>query len=371
MPDNSPDWTPGKRHQDLFHTLILLGAVPLLFFVAWKLLQKSTDVLNETDPTEVQVDPQAVEAKVSSVSTEEKREPVSPVVEKTPPTGEAWLSEVAELEQRLESLRSLRTASAERITQVQSRIGTLRRHIEQNMETMPPNNRDGHPLRVALKRLSDEIRDLAQSIAVRPDGLNWNVTFATFDAKRKSDHAAAVTGEVDRLTATLKQSHSVEIAELARESTSVSNQIQNLAEKELTVQGQTIRAVTRLERLRAFDAVRAEALRLLSPFITPDFPQIGNGADSWINTTVKKPLSWSSLQRLGALNPTLEGLQTLSKIGSQHLRQPEHRRPLGSFPYTGDTGALHRPRDIEPTKRAQQLLNDHREVLIEEGYLSP
>lgn len=59
------------------------------------------------------------------------------------------------------------------------------------------------------------------------------------------------------------------------------------------------------------------------------------------------------------------------KVRAGPARQPDHRRPLGSFPYTGDTGALHRPRDIEPTKRAQQLLNDHKAVLIEEGYLSP
>lgn len=369
MSDNSSDWTPGKRHQDLFHTLILLGAVLLLFFVAWKLLQKSTDVLKEPDSTDVQVDPPKGEAKVSSISTEEKREPVSPVVEKVPPTGEAWLSEVAELEQRLGSLRSLGTASAERITQVQSRIGTLRRHIEQNMETMPPNIRDGHPLRVALKRLSDEIRGLAQSVAIRPDGLSWNETLAAFDTKRKSEHAAAVTDKVDRLTAPLKQSHRAKLAELDGESANVSDQIQNIAKKERLIQNQTIQAVARLERLRAFDAVRTEAMRLLSPFITPNYDQPRNVYNEWITTNEKKPISWSTLERLGALNPTLQGLQILSMIGSQHGRQPESQRPLGSFPYTG--GSLNLPREIEATKRAQRLLNDHKQVLLEEGLLSP
>ena len=370
MPDNSPGWTPGKRHQDLFHTLILLGAVPLLFFVAWNLLQKSTDVLKESAPAEVKVDSREGEAKVSSISTEEKREPVSPVVEKTPPTGEAWLSEVAELEQRLGSLRSLGTSSAERITQVQSRIVTLRRHIEQNMETMPPNIRDGHPLRVALKRLSDEIRDLAQPVAIRPDGLIWKDAYATFNAKRKSDHATAVTDKLDHLTASLKQSHSSKIAELGRDSTSASNQIQTLNQKQLAVEAQAMQAVARLERLRAFDAVRTEALRLLSPFITPNYDQPKNVYNEWITTNEKKPISWDSLQRLGALNPTLQGLQTLSMIGSQHGRQPESRRPLGSFPYTGDS-TLNLPREIEATKRAQRLLNDHKQVLMEEGLLSP
>ncbi|MFM9962575.1 MAG: hypothetical protein ACKV2Q_15290 [Planctomycetaceae bacterium] len=368
-----------KRYQDLWHTLILLGTVPLLFFAALKLLEESTDVLKQPNPTansaeikadSVPVKADSTEATTNPVVVEVKQESVPPVVEKKPPPGVAWLSEVAELEQRVESLRSVENIVPARITQIQARLAIMRQHIEQHLDSVPAHVQNDPSLGIALKRLSDEIRGLAQSVAIRPDGLNWKETFAASDAKRKSDHAAAVTDKVNRLTASLKQSHSAKLAEFASESTIVSDQIQNIAKKERLVQNQTIQAVARLERLRAFDAVRTEAMRLLSPFITPNYDQPRNVYNEWNTTNEKKPISWNTLERLGALNPTLEGLQILSMIGSQHGRQPESRRPLGSFPYTGDT-SLNRPRDIEATKRAQRLINDHKQVLIEEGLLSP
>ena len=63
-------------------------------------------------------------------------------------------------------------------------------------------------------------------------------------------------------------------------------------------------------------------------------------------------------------------LEALSLIGAQQIRNPDLRRPLGSFP-SPDQGTLTRPRDIETTKRAQQLLKEHGTALIEEGLLSP
>ena len=98
--------------------------------------------------------------------------------------------------------------------------------------------------------------------------------------------------------------------------------------------------------------------------------QPGQTPQDSVKTLEKKPVSLSALERLGALEVTLRGLEALSLIGAQQLRNPDLRRPLGSFP-SPDQGTLTRPRDIETTKRAQQLLKEHGTALIEEGLLSP
>lgn len=369
MFENHPRLTSRKGHQDLLHTLILLGTVPLLFFAALRLLEKSTDVLKEPDPVVVQSEPVVVQPD-SVVVPEEAKVPVSPAVEKLSPPGDAWLRKVAELEQRAESLRSMPNPLPQRFGQCRQRLAMLRQHIEQHKDAVPRNIRSDHPLHAALQRLSDEIAEIAQPVSNHPAGLNWKEALATFDAEQRRKHTASVAREVERLTAPLKEPHRTELDAVLRELQGVADQIQTIREKELDIQSRTDRELARQTRLRAFEPVRTEALRLLSPFIAHDYVQPGEATNIWVKTLEKKPVSWRALERLGALEVTLRGLEALSSIGAQGIRNPDFRRPLGSFPEP-EQGTLVRPREIETTKRAQFLLKEHGQVLIEEGLLSP
>ncbi len=368
MHDRQPRSKLLKGHQDLLHTLILLATVPLLFFGALKLVEKSTDVLKEPEP--VTGNTESETAKVPSEEVAQKKEATSPTVSQSPPPGEDWLREITPLEQRAVLLRATSQAAPERVGQCLNRLAIFRRHIEQHLDAVPQSNRNDHPLRIALQRLSEEISSLSQAVPKAQDGLNWKAGFATFDADQRAKHSRNVDREFERLTAPLIEPHRSALAALTRKSQNLSEQIQVIRDKELLIENKTDRELARQARLLKFEPIRVEALRLLSPFITPAYSQPGSDAHNWVQTQEKKPVSRQALERLGALEPTLRGLETLSKLGGQQWHNPETRRPWGSFP-TPDNAALTRPRDIETVKRAQQLLIEHGQTLIDEGLLSP
>ena len=368
MFENHPRETSRRGHQDLLHTLILLGAVPLLFFAALQLVEKSADVLKE--PDDVRPQPDAKPAFDLDVVQKKANSLFHPAAENNPPPGAAWLNEVAELEQRVASFRSLSNLSPKRIGSVQDRLVLIRQHIEQSVETLPKIVRNDHPLFMALRRLSDEIDGVMRPVPSLLSELNWKEASAAFEAKQTKMHTENVAREFERLTAPLKEPHRVELDPVLKELRTTLEKIQSLRDQELILQSKTDRELARQARLLAFEPVRAEALQLLAPLIALDYMQPGESARSWVQTAEKKPVSWRALERLGALDSSLNGLETLSLIGAQSFRSHDARRPLGSFPVP-ENAKLVLPRHIETTKRAQQLLKDHHQILIEEGLLSP
>ena len=127
-------------------------------------------------------------------------------------------------------------------------------------------------------------------------------------------------------------------------------------------------------------AARAEALRremsdvkqYLSPFTAPGHLQPKSDRNAWDTerTADAKPVSLARLKRLGALEPTMEGLERLYIFGGGKNAVLNNSRPLGSFP---EYWAQHlsKPDVLQAVKRAQQLLRDHGQALVEAQLLSP
>lgn len=358
MYDNDLSSTPFKRNQDLFHSLILLVMVPLLFFAALKLVTKSTDIVTKSEP-----------AADKPNTDSEMQDDASPAADNAL-RGVAWLNEIKDLEQRVEALRLIPSVSQNQISQLQQRLKILRQHFEQRPHSAMPKLEGDHPLRLALHRISEEIGNLAKSVARQPAKTNWKEDYAQFEVDRQLQFNVVVNAVFKKWEAPVRQSHQEEVAKVTRDIASLNGQIQSLHEMELQTEDRTNRELARLERLEKFEPVRAEAMRILLPFTTPDYAQPGRNQNEWVTTPDKKPVSWSALQRFGALESTLKGLETLMVVGAQYVRKAETRRPYGSFPVTGNS-KLNLPNDIEMAKRAQSLLIEHKQVLIEGGLLSP
>lgn len=361
--------TSRHRHQDLFHALILLATVPLLFFAALKLVGQSTDVVVRSDPDKTQTDPPKSDESSSDgppvVTTTDQSQspPLPPSVD--------WLNEITALEQRLSGFRSNSSVAAERIETCQQRVAILRQFIEQHQNSVPKNLGPATPLGSALKRLREDVDQLSPTGDVQVSGFDWPESLGRFDAQQRQAYQSKLATAIDLETTPLKKSQQEETNGILADLQKRAGQIQAVREQELALQARTDRELARLARLQAFEPVRTEALRFLLPFISHDYVQLDTGNSiNWLKTLDKKPISLKAIERLGALETTLKGIETLSDIGTQTGRNPEFRRPLGSFPEP-DGGSLSRPRDIEATKRAQQLLKEHGQVLVEEGWLSP
>ncbi|MEM8669316.1 MAG: hypothetical protein AAGG48_17465 [Planctomycetota bacterium] len=127
-------------------------------------------------------------------------------------------------------------------------------------------------------------------------------------------------------------------------------------------------------------AARAEALRrnmadverYLKPFTAPGYLQPKSDRNAWDTerTADAKPVSLARLKRLGALEDTMEGLERLYIFGGGKNPVLNNSRPLGLFPQYW-AQKLSKPEVLEPIKRAQQLLRDHGQALVEEQLLSP
>ncbi|QDT13394.1 hypothetical protein K239x_54120 [Planctomycetes bacterium K23_9] len=112
--------------------------------------------------------------------------------------------------------------------------------------------------------------------------------------------------------------------------------------------------------------------KFLQPFTAPGNLQPNSDSNPWDveRTFDSKPVSLARLQRLGALEQTMEGLERLYIFGGGKNPTVNNPRPLGSFPeYWAQK--LKKPHILQPVKRAQQLLRDHGQALVEQQLLSP
>jgi F0F1-type ATP synthase membrane subunit b/b' len=100
-------------------------------------------------------------------------------------------------------------------------------------------------------------------------------------------------------------------------------------------------------------------LAKLAPFITPGYAGI------YKPTYDKKPFSFSEMQSLGALAPTVEGLDLVAGIGVARIDTVRPRWKLNPRTYR------RYPDQLEMVREAQQLLIELGPVLVEMGKLEP
>lgn len=125
-------------------------------------------------------------------------------------------------------------------------------------------------------------------------------------------------------------------------------------------------------RANALRRDMTDVKRYLQPFTAPGYLQPKSDRNAWDTerTADAKPVSLARLKRLGALEPTMEGLERLYIFGGGKNPVLNNSRPLGSFPQYW-AQQLSKPDVLEAIKRAQQLLRDHGQALVEEQLLSP
>lgn len=126
------------------------------------------------------------------------------------------------------------------------------------------------------------------------------------------------------------------------------------------------------KREKALAADMQDVRKHLSPFITPGYLQPKAGSNPWNTerTVDAQPVSLSRLKQAGALDRTIKGLERLYIFGGGKNPGLRNSRPLGGFPeYFAEQ--LHKPQVRGPVERAQELLIQHGQALVEQQLLLP
>ena len=109
----------------------------------------------------------------------------------------------------------------------------------------------------------------------------------------------------------------------------------------------------------------------LIAFTTPGYVQ-PESADKLVFRSVKQPMSYSALRRIGALDATNEGRATLLCVGGSKSATQRNDRPLGSFPRMNSIEQLRDDKNLKArVDEAQQLLRRYGPLMVEDGLLLP
>ncbi len=135
--------------RDLLHALVLLCAVPLLFFGAYTLLKETKEINSVLPP------PDAGPLKIIQPMFETIIPP------KPPAPGEAWLQEITLLEQKLNDIGLTTSAPRSLIDGVRTRLTDLRRHCETFIDEVPTDIARSD-LGQSLTRIGKEVQSLEQ-----------------------------------------------------------------------------------------------------------------------------------------------------------------------------------------------------------------
>ena len=117
-------------------------------------------------------------------------------------------------------------------------------------------------------------------------------------------------------------------------------------------------------RLNKMQRDMADIQKHLRPFISKGYAQPGNADNNQTGESI--PVSLSKLTAFGVLKDGREGMEKLMRCATVN-----NDRDRGAFPQYlgGDRGWQQTNKEF--LKRAQQLLNDYGDLLVEQGLLSP
>lgn len=131
-------------------------------------------------------------------------------------------------------------------------------------------------------------------------------------------------------------------------------------ESKLAVTG-TLNDVKRMELKKKAEDPKVKAK--LAPFITPGYLTARGGI-----STEKKPISYTELRSIGALEPSTSGFRRLIDVA---FTIRDKARPRWSFHQKNRDSFLRYPDDLEKVKEAQDLLIELGDVMVEMGLLAP
>lgn len=358
LPQNSPPSTS----RDIKHTVSLILSVIVLFWLSHFFL------------TSFQPEPKKVPERGDLPHrTLEQAGPLAKVVDKLiskpePPKSEAWLVEINSMKADLDNIAP--ASGSNRVESIRGRLQLLADHCNQFPDAIPVLNGSSE-LRESLLRIGRDIADLksppiSQSISdpVLPD-------LAQVHAKEEQDIAKQTEDLFAERRQSIQKEHRQEMQTLQDVVRELTENIAGVQRRVKTIRAETEKAVLVAEQKQAFLRDEQEIRRLLYPFISPGYDQLGRSWNDWRKTAEKQPLSFRDLEQTGALNPDIDGITILARIGGfpQH-QYPQSSRPRGAFPPFYDS-MFGNANTLETVKRAQHLLKVHSPYLIEIGLLQP
>lgn len=341
-----------ERSRNLQTTTLFCGLAAALFFAALWLVEPSL-IFSLSDPKEPHRQPSSTahvdhetettpDDEVAAVSWSKR---IAAIEEELPDSGNA---ELPPLKQQLRAvarvLQGKRLSSADEAS-IQQKLNDLQQQAEMlNAQANPPN--------VEAEGFADSINSTAQSILIAEQKM---IQQAREQADRNTRQRKEPAIREVRL----------EVRDNQDKATDLRRQIAQIQREQKELQAKAARAEVLRREMR-------DVKRYLQPFTAPGYLQPKNDSNAWDTerTADAKPVSLARLKRLGALENTMEGLERLYMFGGGKNPVHHNSRPLGSFPQYW-AQKLNKPDVLSAVKRAQQLLRDHGQALVEEQLLSP
>ncbi len=217
-----------------------------------------------------------------------------------------------------------------------------------------------HRLRASAASLAAVEVDLFSAISMRAAELTNNV----------NAEAASVSREV-------QASLDAELEQIKKERDATASLVSELkSQLRRLQQGESFTApsdkrdlqplASRQEYQKELERIRTD----LVAFTTPGYVQ-PESADKLVYHKTKQPMSYSALQRIGALDDDNDGRAILLRVAGSKSATQQNDRPLGSFPRMNSASELRKQDVLTRVTEAQRLLRQYGPFMVEDGLLAP
>lgn len=214
----------------------------------------------------------------------------------------------------------------------------------------------------------DTMRESAAALA------ETEVELHSAESLRVSAHANHLKSAAQEAADELEVSLKMELAQLERQREDTGKVIAQLQSRVTRIQkGETLNPESPVQGVASREDYEQEMNRIrtdLVAFTTPGYVQ-PESADKLVYRKTKLPFSYSSLQRIGALEDSKKGRTILLRVGGSKSATQKNDRPLGNFPMMNSISDLRKPEVVSRLKESQRLLRQYGSLMVEDGLLSP
>ncbi|MHC4880930.1 MAG: hypothetical protein ACYTGL_31145 [Planctomycetota bacterium] len=298
-------------------------------------------------------------------------------------------SGISDIRQQLQELRIPIDAAAKRenavVTIPDSNVSALEGLLQAAMNAQQTLADDSGRLDSLLRQSAEEVvptdaptlaNALTQYRERRFDALNDEIRKRLNSARAAAvEKIATATEEAERAREAAEIARIRLVAEAQREADEIrgrieAQRIRDDADGEQRAEQERQQATQKLtekrQRLRDYQAALPEMKRLLAAFLSGGHRQL-NGT-RWQFSDRATPLSYAGIQATGALENAESGYEAFLWLAGGS----DNDRPNGPFPnYIGGNITMNFPALVAPIRRAQVLIEQYGDLLVEDGLLSP
>ena len=348
---------PQSNSSNFIHTALLLISIPVVFCGVYLIASKTTKQNSEhSDDNKI-----SIRKKFAKLTDRGIR-----IAKNEPPPGKAWLNKVKELENEL-GIVQISNTNRSRLNQIETNLTKIRQHVKKYQHVIPEKSSSLSPLAQQLHLVANQIKSLNSKRIELSQFDNLHSQFVEFKRERDNDIQSEIDRRVRAPLAKFYADYQQNLDSITGENRSLSDQIQQIRNETDVIKRSTRDTIAKQNRQQEFLNDKNEIERLLQPFITPAFVQLGSDYTDWRKVSEKQPISYRQLEASGALDKGIKGVETMLYIGSPSYGTKQYgARPMGSFPQD-----IRSDSNMEKVKRAQELIRKHSVYLIENGLLHP